>query len=107
MSFLKNIGKSLTNFGQDVANQSKNMSENAKLKAAITLEEKKMDELYRVLGKTHADRCINAAKNPEMPFNSKSCGELFAMDMGVVEQILSCREKIEKLNMALAQDQEE
>ena len=107
MSFLKNIGKSLTDFGQDVANQSKNMSENAKLKAAISLEEKKMDDLYRILGKTHAERCINAAKNPEMPFNSKPCGELFAMDMGVVEQILTCREKIEKLKLALAADQDE
>ena len=104
MSFLKNIGKSLSDFGQDVANQSKNISDNAKLKAAISQEEKKLDDLYRVLGKTYVDRAINASMHPEHPLASKSVKDLFAMDQGAFTQIQEIREKIQTLQKALEAD---
>ena len=104
MSFFKNLGKTITDFGQDVANQSKNMSENAKLKAAISMEEKKLADLYRVMGKTYVDRAMTAMEHPDSMLAMQSSLSLFQNDQTAIDQIKAMRQKIQTLNMALKAD---
>ena len=53
MSFFQSIKSKLANFSQDVANQSKMMTESAQIQEKITAEEKELNVKYQALGRAY------------------------------------------------------
>lgn len=53
MSIFNRLGKKISDTGMDVARQAKDFTEINRLNAAISTEEKRIQELYALLGKTY------------------------------------------------------
>ena len=56
MSFFDEIGKKVTQVGNDTVKMTKDLSEIAKLNMAITSSEKKIQELYGQIGKSYFEK---------------------------------------------------
>ncbi len=56
MAFFEQIGKRLTDAGQNVAQQTKDLADVTKLKTAISEKEKKISQLFLSLGQTYYER---------------------------------------------------
>lgn len=65
MALFENLGKRISDFSQDVANQSKNMMDNADANKSIAQEEKKIERFYRDLGQQYYERTRADGQTPE------------------------------------------
>ena len=56
MAFFEQIGKKLTDAGQGVAQQTKNIADVARLNVAISEKERKIAQLYTVIGQSYYEK---------------------------------------------------
>ncbi len=57
MAFFDRMGKKLSNAGQSVAQQTKNLSEISRLNSQISAQEKRVTELYTLIGQAYYEQC--------------------------------------------------
>ncbi len=89
MAFFEQIGKHLTDAGQNVAQQTKNLAETTQLNNTISEKEKKISELYISLGKSYYDR----HKNDTSATDQKMIEQINTL----YSEILECKNKIKKI----------
>lgn len=65
MPLFDHLGKKLSDFSQDIANQSKAMTDSAKWNQEISKEESRMDGFYLSLGKQYYQRMRAQGVTPE------------------------------------------
>ena len=63
MAFFDKVKSKLSDFGQDVANQSKKMSDSAQIQEKIAAEEKELNLKYQALGRAYYVRQSAANKD--------------------------------------------
>lgn len=56
MAFFEEIGKHITQAGQGVAQQTKNLTDTARLNAAVSEKEKQIQKLYTQIGQAYYER---------------------------------------------------
>ena len=61
MAFFEQLGKTLTNAGQGVAQQTKNFTEITRLNGVISDKEKQIEQLYTIIGKAYYEAHKNDA----------------------------------------------
>lgn len=89
MAFFEQLGKKITDAGQGVAQQTKNLADIAKLNSAISEKEKRIEQLYYDIGVAF----FNAHKNDTVAENGGMIGEINTL-MSEIEQ---CRENIKQI----------
>lgn len=89
MTFLKNLGGTLSNLAGSAADAAKKMAETARLNLAIGTEEKNINAAYLEIGKLVFEEEKN---NPESPL-----AELCAKIVAAQEKIAELNEKIAEL----------
>lgn len=67
MAFFEDLGKRLTDAGQNVAQQTQNLAEVTRLNSAISDKEKKISQLFLAIGQSYYERHKNdnAVEEPE------------------------------------------
>lgn len=60
MAFFDDLGKKISQTGQDVVRKTKNFADTTKISAQIAEQERQLDKLYRQLGKHYYDKCKDA-----------------------------------------------
>lgn len=89
MAFFDDLGKKLSQAGQNMAQKTKDFSEVNKLNSAISSEEKKINNIYLQLGKEYYDRHTN---------DSEACFEQFVSAIKASEtQIATLRQQIQDI----------
>lgn len=86
MAFFEKIGKKLSDAGQGVSQQAKNLSEISRLNGVISESEKKAEELYRTIGAAYYE-----AHKGEIAGEQ---GDLIAELDGLMSEIRRAEEKI-------------
>ena len=66
MAFFEQIGKHLTDASQNVAQQTKNIADVSKMNSAISEREKRILQLYSLIGQSYYDRHKNDCLAEEM-----------------------------------------
>lgn len=89
MGFFDNIGKTLSNAGQTIAQKSKDVVDTAKLNSAISDEQKKITTAYEKIGKLYVER---HADYPEPDF-VEYIDEIKASENAIAE----CQQKLKDL----------
>ena len=56
MAIFERIGKQLTDAGQSAAQQTRNLTDVARLSSAISEKEKKISQLYSVIGQSYYEK---------------------------------------------------
>ncbi len=85
MAFFEDIGKKLTDVGQNVARQTKNFSDITQLNSSISDSEKRISQLFIQLGKEYYEN----HKDEE--------NEVISEISRLYTQIFECREKIKQI----------
>lgn len=89
MAFFEQIGKRLTDAGQNVAQQTKDLADVTKLNTAISDKEKKISQLFLLVGQSYYER----HKNDDTAEELEKIAEINAM----YAEILTNREKIKQI----------
>lgn len=89
MAFFEQIGKHLTNAGQNVAQQTQNLADVTRLNSAISEKEKKISQLFLEIGKGYYERHKNDGEAEELN-KIIEINSLFA-------EIFANREKIKQI----------
>ena len=89
MSFLDQLGKKVSDAGKGVAQQTKNLTEIARLTSVIDTEEKMVAQSYAQIGKTYYE---NHKNDPEA-----ECAAQIALVSKSLEKIAQWREQIQKI----------
>jgi len=71
MSFLDNLGKTITTKGKEAAKKAKDLTETLQLKAQITTEKNEIQETYTQIGKKFYDENQSAADDSYMEYFEK------------------------------------
>ena len=89
MAFFEQLGKRISDAGQGVAQQTKNLADVTRLNSAISDKERRIAQLYQALGKSYYERHRDLAADEEQ---------------GVIEQldtlhaeVIQCREEIKQI----------
>lgn len=64
MAFFDDLGKMITQTGQDAVNKTKEVAEVAKLNNNINAAKNKIDDLYKQIGQAFAERNADTTKEP-------------------------------------------
>lgn len=64
MAFFDDLGKMITQTGQDAVNKTKEVAEVAKLNSNISSAKNRIDDLYRQIGQTFAERNADTTEEP-------------------------------------------
>ena len=88
MAFFEDLGKKLSDVGQGVASQAKNLAELTKLNSAVNDKEKQITQLYTAMGKAY----FEAHKADETP-----AYEEIAAILTLQAEILACQEEIKQI----------
>lgn len=89
MAFFEQIGKRLTDAGQNVAQQTKDLADVTKLNTAISEKEKKISQLFLLIGQLYYE----GHKNDETAEERDKIAEVNSL----YSKILSNREKIKQI----------
>lgn len=89
MAFFEEIGKRLTNAGQNVAQQTKNLADVAQLNSAISDKEKKISQLFLNIGQLY----YQGHKNDPSAEHREIIGEIDTL----YEEIAQNQEKIKQI----------
>lgn len=89
MAIIEQIGKRLTDAGQSAAQQTKNFTDVARLNSAISEKEKKISQLYSLIGKSYYER----HKFDSAAEESESIGEINSLFYEIAQN----REKISQI----------
>lgn len=89
MAFFEEIGKRLTDAGQNVAKQTKNLADVTQLNSGISDREKKISQLYLAIGQAYYEE--------NKDDSSAKCREMMDEITGLYEEIEQSREKIKEI----------
>lgn len=89
MAFFEQIGKRLTDAGQNVAQQTKDLADVTKLNSAISEKEKKISQLFLVIGQSYYE----GHKNDDSAEELEKIAEINTL----YAEILESREKIKHI----------
>lgn len=89
MAFFEQLGKKISDAGQGVAQQTKNLADVTRLNSAISDKEKAISQLYSTLGHAYYESHKNDPSADE-PDTIESINALFA-------EIAECREEIKQI----------
>lgn len=89
MALFEQIGKRLADAGQTVAQQTKDLAEITKLNAAISDKEKRIAQLFRLIGEAYYRRCKDDPTAPE--------AEHFTEIAVLYDELFADREKIKEI----------
>ena len=89
MSFLDQLGKKVSDAGKGVAQQTKNLTEIARLTSVIDTEEKMVAQSYTQIGKTYYE---NHKNDPDA-----ECAAQIALVNKSLEKIAQWREQIQRI----------
>lgn len=89
MAFFEQIGKHITDAGQNVAQQTKNLAETTQLNNAISEKEKRISGLYLSIGQSYYERHKDDTSSPEQQI----INEVNTLH----SEILQCKDKIKKI----------
>ena len=89
MAFFEQIGKRLTDVGQNVAQQTKDFADVTRLNSVISEKEKEISQLFLLIGKSYYERYKNS-KNAEELDKIRQINALYA-------EIIANREKIKQI----------
>ena len=64
MAFFDDLGKMITQTGQDAVNKTKEVAEVAKLNNSINSAKNRIDDLYKQIGQAFAERNADTAQEP-------------------------------------------
>lgn len=93
MAFFEQIGKRLTDAGQNVAQQTKNLADVTQLNNAISEKERKISQLFLTMGQSYYERHKND--------NSAEECEIIAEINSLYAEIFANREKIKQIKGVL------
>lgn len=89
MDFFEHIGKKITNVGQGVAQQTQNFADVGKLNSEISEKEKRISQLYLLIGRLYYERHKNDP-NAEEQQKIEEVNQLY-------RDIIQCQEKIKQI----------
>lgn len=89
MAIFGNLGRKISDAGQTVAQQTKDMAETTKLNGQISALEKKLNELFLTFGRT----CYEQQKDDASSENREALDEIG----GIYDQIQSLNERIKQI----------
>lgn len=89
MAFFEQIGKRLTDAGQNVAQQTKDLAEVTKLNSTISDKEKKISQLFLLIGQSYYENHKNSEEAEEL--------DRIAEINGLYSEINADREKIKQI----------
>ncbi len=90
MDFFEQIGKKLTNVGQGVAQQTKNFADVGKLNSEISEKEKRISQLYLLIGRLYYER-------HKKDFDAEEQQKIDEINQ-LYRDIMQCQEKIKQIN---------
>lgn len=91
MAFFEDVGKKLSQTGQDVAKKTKNFADTTKLSAMISEEENKIDSLCLRIGRRYCEICEESA-DPQL--------------CEMAAEVMQAKEKIGEYRLRIAQIKE-
>ncbi len=89
MAFFEQIGKRITDTGQSVAQQTKNLADVTKLNSVISEKEKEISQLFFSIGQSYYERY----KNDNTVEDFDKISEVTVL----YDEIMNCREKIKQI----------
>lgn len=89
MAFFEQLGKRISDAGQGVAQQTKNLADVTRLNSAISEKERRIAQLYQTLGKNYYERHRNLAADDEQ-------GMVEQLD-ALHDEVARCREEIKQI----------
>lgn len=89
MAFFDQIGKRLSDAGQTVARQTRNLADVAQLNVTIAERQREINQLYQAIGQT----CFERYQNEETSVFQTQ----FAQIKALLEEIAQCQEKINQI----------
>lgn len=92
MPFFDNIGKRISDAGQNVAQQTKNLADITQLNGSISEKQKEIQRLYLSIGESYYETHKNDAEAEE----SEKIQQINAL----FSEISQCREKIEQIRIS-------